>query len=427
MYKKYLKSLIHESKRSHQKKKKFVEVITTIFNTKIDDFEFMEWLRQDLGFQDLRDLFHFMEYSESPKHGRPVRSDYSPQNIYDFWLENSVITTDRRNRRHIIKVKDGKIPVCLSNITTNDLNVSKVTNNHGTKLKAQKYIYTMPIRQMYHIYNEQYPDTVISFTQFYRCKPFYVLPPSAKGMESCMCAKCLNPHKMYEVVRGVIKDLPVSLTSDFECPENKEISYPYLNCIHGICINKCGIKDDSNKRYNWNQEVPYYIFKTVTEVFYDKEGVKKTYNRTARVDKKDSLKVVYNLLHSLSRDYLEHRFFVSCDKVYWEKFLNETEHYVVWMDYSQNIAFTPKFEVQSSHFSGKQHTLHCTIIKDPKDGKVSYLYHLSEDTNHDSVMIFSILEDLVENHPEIISTGTLVLRYNYMGLWGSRTWQRFNR
>ena len=83
---------------------------------------------------------------------------------------------------------------------------------------------------------------------------------------------------------------------------------------------------------------------------------------------------------------------------------------VIWMDYSQNIAFTPKFEVQSSHFSGKQHTLHCTIIKDPKDGKVRYLYHLSEDTNHDSVMTFSILEDLVENHPEIISTGTLVLR-----------------
>ena len=170
----------------------------------------MEWLSQDLGFQDLRDLFHFMEYSESPKRGRPVSSDYSPQNIYDFWLENSVITTDRRNRRHIIKVKDGKIPVCLSNITTNDLNVSKVTNNHGTKLKAQKYIYAMPIRQMYHIYNEQYPDTVISFTQFYRCKPFYVLPSSAKEMESCMCAKCLNPHKIYEAVRSHQRSSSVS-------------------------------------------------------------------------------------------------------------------------------------------------------------------------------------------------------------------------
>ena len=50
-----------------------------------------------------------------------------------------------------------------------------------------------------------------------------------------------------------------------------------------------------------------------------------------------------------------------------------------------------KVQVQSAHFSGKPHTLHNTVIHTLKNGEKKYVYHLSDDTNHDSVMTFHII------------------------------------
>ena len=84
------------------------------------------------------------------------------------------------------------------------------------------------------------------------------------------------------------------------------------------------------------------------------------------------------------------------------------QHHTLWLDYSQNIAFNKKKQVQSAHFSGRHHTLHNTIIQGP-DAKILYVYHLSDDTNHDSVMTFHIIRDILKHHPEIIEKGVLVL------------------
>ena len=78
------------------------------------------------------------------------------------------------------------------------------------------------------------------------------------------------------------------------------------------------------------------------------------------------------------------------------------------MDYSQNIKLVEKDQVQSAHFSGKQQTLHDTLIS--YKGTNQYVYHLSNDTNHDSGMATEIVESTISHHPEIKETGTLNLR-----------------
>ena len=107
--------------------------------------------------------------------------------------------------------------------------------------------------------------------------------------------------------------------------------------------------------------------------------------------------------------YLIHRFFIINDFIYWRRFLSETEHDTLWFDYSQNINFTEKRQVQSAHFSGRQHTLHNTVLQAPKNGKHTYIYQLSDDTNHDSVMTFSIIKDIIHCHPEVIRDKVLIL------------------
>ena len=53
----------------------------------------------------------------------------------------------------------------------------------------------------------------------------------------------------------------------------------------------------------------------------------------------------------------------------------------------------PKFEAQDAHFSGKQYTLHCSIVE-PNDPK--YVYHLCDDTTHDPSFVHLVLEDIFE-------------------------------
>ena len=63
------------------------------------------------------------------------------------------------------------------------------------------------------------------------------------------------------------------------------------------------------------------------------------------------------------------------------------------MDFWQNIALKTKNEVQTDHFSGKQQSLHCSIVIDENDG-LSYVYHLSDDTGHDPTFVDEVLNDI---------------------------------
>ena len=63
------------------------------------------------------------------------------------------------------------------------------------------------------------------------------------------------------------------------------------------------------------------------------------------------------------------------------------------MDFSQNIALKTKNEVQTAHFSGKQQSLHCSIVIDENDA-LSYVYHLSDDTGHDPTFVNEVLNDI---------------------------------
>ena len=84
--------------------------------------------------------------------------------------------------------------------------------------------------------------------------------------------------------------------------------------------------------------------------------------------------------------------------------------FTLWIDYSQNLAFKEKKQAQSANYSGVQQTLHNTLIQEPFGGKRRYVYHLSDDTNHDSILTFNILEDIISKHPEIIQDNRLVIR-----------------
>ena len=236
----------------------------------------------------------------------------------------------------------------------------------------------------------------------------------------CLCSKCLNPHCLYKAIKSTIDtDLPASLShylcKNMNCKREPETDFHSRTCILSQCDKNCKIVNISADLAKVlpkakTKKVHYYVFETVDTQYYNNRGKLVSYSRTARVDKHDFVENIIEQLQLLAQKYILHRFFVINDKVYWKKFLQSTEYHTLWLDYSQNIAFTEKKQVQSAHFSGKQHTLHNTVIQSPNQGKIVYVHHLSDDTNHDSVLTFSIIRDIIKHHPEVIQKGFLIIR-----------------
>ena len=374
----------------------------------------MEGLSADLGFEDRDQLMDFVNNHESvsAKCGRPMSGAVERQLAYDFWEKNSNLSNDGRYARHVIKIKP-----CKRDQAVQDLHDEKVTEcqtKGSLKFKAQKHIYDKTFREMYKGVKALRPEINISPNLFYRCKPFYVLPATEREMEGCLCSKCLNPHALYLTLRRNMKDLPEFLseylTTFFECSEDKHINFPKIDFIKGTCKNNCMIMDKSKKQMDcWEKKVSFYQFESVQETYYDKKRKKKFYTRIARRDYSDqTVRSVYQRLQNCARSYLLHRYHTLLNKVYWQRYLEEANSAVIWMDYSQNIKLTEKNQVQSAHFSGKQQTLHDSLIQNK--GHHHYVYHLSNDTNHDSVMTEAILNDLIANYPEIIESSILILR-----------------
>ena len=48
-------------------------------------------------------------------------------------------------------------------------------------------------------------------------------------------------------------------------------------------------------------------------------------------------------------------------------------------------------------------------LHSPTNETTKYIYHLSDDTNHNCVFTFCVVEDVILNHPEVIEQGILVL------------------
>ena len=303
-----------------------------------------------------------------------------------------------------------KINISERDLTVNDLddpNISEMQKRESVKLKAQRMIYSRQLRELYTGFCHSNPEINVSMTLYHQCKPFYIFPPSEREKEGCLCIKCLNPHAIYSSVCRHIEGLPMSLseylTKNVECEKDMNINFPKLECILGKCKNQCTINNKIKRSYDWNKHTSYYQFEPVVETFYNKEREKNITNV--------NLRDLYMKLQEKARVYLLHHYHILIDQVYWTRFLADSEFHITWMDYSMNIKMIEKNQVQSAHFSGKQKTLHDTLKRSSNtDDKFLYLYYISDDTNHDSVMTIRIIRDLITYHPYVIEPGNLILR-----------------
>ena len=72
--------------------------------------DFMSSLANDLDFSDAKEFKDFMKMNRSnlKQRRRPMSYVAEHQIMYNFWIEESEISNDRRNARHMIKINPAK-------------------------------------------------------------------------------------------------------------------------------------------------------------------------------------------------------------------------------------------------------------------------------------------------------------------------------
>ena len=211
----------------------------------------------------------------------------------------------------------------------------------------------------------------VSIGSIMNMKPFLLKNPTEKE-NMCLHKYCLNLCLLFNTLmehsrnNGPSFDSISKLFMHTSSCEYHSNGYWKSEC----CLGKCS---DCN-----SIERPQLPKMESTLSYYAFEATKHEYTRTERVSKKGTAFELYNCLWNQRSSYLYHRYQIENDKYVWPQILETTNKFgrIFWMDYSENISGTPKFEPEDAHFAKKQLTLHCTVSYGEEK---EYLYHLSND------------------------------------------------
>ena len=133
------------------------------------------------------------------------------EKIYQFWLhpETSVVSTDRREGRDKIKIsKLNYLNRQLNAIQDDNIEEQtiafKKTGNKKTYVTAQRLVYTKSVRELHKKFMEL-SGIDCFYSLFYKYKPFYVIPPTEREQQSCLCIRCQKFHLLLKGVNSYRK------------------------------------------------------------------------------------------------------------------------------------------------------------------------------------------------------------------------------
>ena len=251
----------------------------------------------------------------------------------------------------------------------------KKTNKVKHYIKAPRMVYTKSIKQLHLDFLNENPNTTCSRSTFIKYRPFYIEEATEREKQSCLCIICQNAHTKLAGInnfRKMEKLKPILSVTE------------YLKSQKAETLDHASYPERTSKK-----SVNYYVFETVLET-YVKQGKTRSYTRTTRVDKNKAVSDLYSHFISNGERYLYHRRVVDNINSKLPKIRVSFPGKYLEMDPSQNISLKTKNEVQTAHFSGKQQSLHCSILIDENDA-LSYVHHLCDDTGHEPTFVDEML------------------------------------
>ena len=287
-----------------------------------------------------------------------------------------------------------------SRITTSK---SDTISRHG--IKKQRRLLTDTMTRLHAKFSLEHPDMKVSLSTFCSLRPFWIVQPTARDRETCLC-------KLHENGNLVISKLcqqyllPDGCVRAEICVEIAVCSTPAVDCYTrqcSNCVNNLSLYLDevtAKEPIQWSQ------WETVQELRLIK-GKSVMVKRTIKVDHQGTIedlvalfkqlliKLCWHILVIKNQFHQYHRLKDSCS----------LDTCIIVIDYSENYGCKQSRAVQSSHFgaSNSQVSLH-TGVAYMHSAMMSFC-SISDCTRHDAAAIWAcilpVLRCIRQRHPAV--------------------------
>lgn len=269
-----------------------------------------------------------------------------------------------------------------------------------SKIKKQKRILLNNFRKLHQQYLKTENSYKISFTTFWRHKPFWVVVPKLKDHETCACIKHEN---MRLIVERAFHSKLINVRraddflKEFVCEENN------FNCMMGRCLT-C-----KQKKIQFKNEIDHPNKNIVIRQWETKKeqrnikGESKIIRRTVKEEKTLSIMELQNLLISKTTDYTKHVFYMRHQQRHLrlQKMNIKPNELILQIDFSENYVSKYTTEIQSVHFgaSKRQISLHTGIYyyrqKTNSSIRSQCFCSVSDNLDHQSHAVWAHLDGIL--------------------------------
>lgn len=280
---------------------------------------------------------------------------------------------------------------------------STVTRNG---IKKQKRLLCDTMKNLHHKYIAENDLYQISYTFFCRLRPFWIVAPTEKDRQTCLCKLCENSRYLAECLKNnnILDTNNLSELCKLVVCNNMN-----KDCMYGICKHCCHQKlvDEAiieTKEITWNQWI------SVKESRTFKTGEEKELTLVKKEMKKGNIMTAVNDLENLLKLKLTKHFFnIQHQFQYYKQLkqdLNDNEC-LIHIDYAENYLGKLHEEIQSVHFGASQPqiTLHTGVYFTKNLPGGSTFCTISDSLQHGPTGVWTylrpLLNDIKEKHPYI--------------------------
>jgi len=262
------------------------------------------------------------------------------------------------------------------------------------KVKRQKRLLQDTLHNLFKKFLEESKINV-SFTTFWRLKPFWVTYPTTQDRDTCLCKTCENTKILAFVLfkEGVVKSHNLEqLVKDCVCSiENK-------NCMYGDC-DICRQKPifEGNQEQDRKENVKWRQWKTKKEERILKSGEKKQITLTIKDEESGNMEDLQRKFHAMMwNTYRKHHFNIKTQFKHYQKIQAslESTQCLIHVDFAENYVGKMANEIQSMHFvaSQPQISLHTGYYMIERIGKPVSFCGVSDSLQHDPASIWAFMK-----------------------------------
>ena len=275
-----------------------------------------------------------------------------------------------------------------------------ILRDNGKKSKLQKRYLMWSLKETYHIFQEEYPNTKIGLSKFCSLRPNNVLLQSSTPRDVCLCQYHDNVKMLCETLCKKIPSFPIysrSFVENLVCSSNNE------KCMTGKCEN-CPSWFETVKKdaaLNLEEFVEWSQWERVAKTYKAKNGKVKVTKQMVRVIKEGTVEEALESLKSKIPSFLEHVFIQRKQASYFQECITKLgpDQAIVQVDFAENYTCQYQDEIQAAHWSQEQVTLFTIAIwtKDSNDETVCSSHVIvSDDHSHEKTSV-AVFMDMVIN------------------------------